>query len=375
MLTRTAAIAAAAALALPAAAETGPRDEVRVERVARGLEHPWALAFLPDGRMLVTERPGRMRIVAADGTVGPPLAGVPRVFARGQGGLLDVVLHPDFARNRLVFFSYAEPGEGGAGTAAAAARLADGATRLDDVKVIFRQIPKSSGPNHFGSRIVFGRDGNVFVTLGERFEYQRAQDFSIHRGQVVRLAPDGGIPEDNPFVRRQGYRPETWSVGHRNIQGAALHPGTGALWIHEHGARGGDEINIAEAGKNYGWPVISYGRHYSGAKIGEGTQKAGMEQPIHYWDPSIAPSGMAFYTGDKFPAWRGNLLVGALVARSVLRLELDGNRVVREVRMLRDLGKRIRDVRQGPDGYVYVVTDESDGEILRLVPAGVRRGD
>ncbi len=336
--------------------------------VASGLRNPWALAWLPDGRMLVTERIGRLRFVEKSGKLSKPIAGVPKVAFAGQGGLLDVAIDPDFKTNKLIYFSFSEPGGGGRGTAVARAVL-DGAA-LRDVRVIFRQFPKSGGGVHFGSRIVVARDGTLFVTIGERGQREKAQDPSINRGQVIRIHKDGRIPDSNPFVGRKGYRPEIWSYGHRNPQGAALHPETGKLWIHEHGARGGDEINIPEAGKNYGWPVIAYGRHYSGAKIGVGTHKAGMEQPLYYWDPSIAPSGMAFYSGDKYPKWKGNLFVGALAYRLVSRLELDGGKIVKEERILTELRERIRDVRQGPDGFLYVVTDGSAGRIIRLVPTG-----
>jgi glucose/arabinose dehydrogenase len=276
----------------------------------------------------------------------------------------------------VIYFAYTEPtpvpgGGRGARLAVARARLEPG--RLTGLRVIFRQVPPSDSPLNIGSRLVVARDGTLFVTVGDRFERQRAQDPSVNRGQIVRINRDGSIPRDNPFVGRKGYRPEIWSIGHRNPQGAALSPVTGKLWIVEHGARGGDEVNIPEAGKNYGWPVIAYGRHYSGAKIGVGTHKAGMEQPIYYWDPSIAPSGMAFYTGDKFPAWRGNLLVGALAYRLVARLTLDGEKVVKEERILNKLSERIRDVRQGPDGYVYLLTDAQDGRLLRLEPVGAWR--
>jgi glucose/arabinose dehydrogenase len=340
--------------------------QVRVITVARGLENPWGLGFLPDGRMLVTERPGRLRIVDKTGTVSKPLAGVPEVFARGQGGLLDVALDPDFQENGYVYLSFVEPGKGGGGTAAGRGRLME--DRLEDFKVIFRQVPKADTRVHFGSRMVFSRDKKLFITIGERGQRERAQDFSIHRGQVIRVMPDGTVPGDNPFAGRQGYRPETWSHGHRNQQGAALHPETGRLWTVDHGARGGAEINIPLKGRNYGWPVISYGRHYSGLKIGEGTRKEGMEQPVYYWDPSIAPSGMAFYTAERFSAWKGNLLVGALKGRMLVRLELKGEKVVREERMLQGLKERIRDVRQGPDGLVYLLTDSRDGRLLRLEP-------
>ena len=353
-----------------AAAEIYPSQhyDLRLVTVADGLDHPWSLAWLPDGRMLVTEREGRLRVVAADGAVSPPVEGLPEIADTGQGGLLDVLVDPDFAANRTIYFSFSEPGEGGQGTAVAAAELDGG--RLANLRILFRQLPKSGGGRHFGSRLVLARDGTLFVTVGERGERERAQDTTVNRGQIVRIHRDGRIPRNNPFIGKKGFRPEIWSYGHRNPQGAALHPRTAELWVHEHGARGGDEVNIVRAGRNYGWPVIAYGRHYSGGKIGEGTQKAGMEQPVHYWDPSIAPSGMAFYTGDRFPAWRGSLLVGALRYQLVARLVLDGEKVVAEERMLEELGERIRDVRQGPDGYVYLLTDESDGRILRLEPAG-----
>jgi glucose/arabinose dehydrogenase len=341
--------------------------ELRLTTVARGLDHPWGMAFLPDGRMLVTERPGRMRIVGPDGRLSPPLEGVPQVHARGQGGLLGVALDPDFEKNRRIYFSYAEPGEGGAGTAVARARLGEG--RLEDVSVIFRQRPKVDGSNHFGSRLVFGRDGTLYITLGERNQGERSQKLDEHLGKVVRINPDGSVPGDNPFVRRSGALPETWSYGHRNIQGATLHPGTGALWTVEHGAQGGDEVNTPRPGRNYGWPVITYGVDYGGGRIGEGTRKAGMEQPVHYWDPSIAPSGMVFYTGERYPGWRGDLFVGSLKFGLVSRLDLDGDRVVREERLFEDFDPRVRDIVQGPDGLFYLLTDESDGEIVRVEPA------
>ena len=341
---------------------------VRVETVARGLDHPWALEFLPDGRMLVTERPGRLRIVDSTGRISEPLAGVPEVEVGGQGGLLDVALDPKFSENRLVYLSYAEPVEGSAGTAVARGRLGEGG--LDNVHVIYRQQPKVQGGNHFGSRLVFAPDGRLFVTQGERFgPREQAQNLSSLLGKIVRIETDGSVPSDNPFVGKAGARPEIWSYGHRNVQAAAIHPETGRLWTVEHGARGGDELNHPEAGKNYGWPVITYGIDYSGARIGEGMAKEGMEQPVYFWDPVIAPSGMQFYTGDAFPGWKGSVLIGSLRG-ALVRLELDGGRVVREERY-RDGGleNRIRDVRQGPDGLVYVVTDEGDGRVLRVLPA------
>jgi glucose/arabinose dehydrogenase len=344
--------------------------DLAVETAAKGLDHPWALAFLPDGRMLVSERPGRMRIVS-DGKLSAALAGVPKVFASGQGGLHDVALDRGYAQNRSVYFCYAEPVGAGARTALARARLVDeGAPRLDAVEVIFRQDGPLSSGNHFGCRIVQAPDDALFLTTGDHFTTRdQAQNLANHIGKIIRIRPDGSAPPDNPFVGKAGAKPETWSYGHRNAQGLALHPTSGKLWEHEHGPRGGDEVNIVEKGRNYGWPVIGYGIDYSGAKIHASTRKEGMEQPLWHWVPSIAPSGMAFYTGDLFAAWRGNLFVGALAGQLLVRLELDGNKVVREERLLRELRERIRDVRQGPDGALWLLTDSSSGRILRLVPA------
>lgn len=363
----------AAGVATPAFAQAEPPrafagERVRVARFASGLENPWAIAFLPDGRLLVTERAGRMRVIARDGRVLAPIQGLPRVHASGQGGLLDVALDPDFAQSRLVFFSYAEPRPDGAGTAVARGRLSSDMTRLDEVAVIFRQTPSGTGNNHFGSRIIFARDGTLFVTLGDRYSLRdKAQDLSTTLGKVVRINKDGSIPPGNPFRDTAGARAEIWSYGHRNVQAGALNPRDGKLWTVEHGARGGDEVNIPEAGKNYGWPVITYGRDYSGAKIGEGTAKAGMEQPVFYWDPSIAPSGAAFYDAALFPRWKGSLFVGALADMSLVRLTLDGDKVTGEERL--SLDKRVRDVRQGPDGALWLAIDADDGEILRVVSA------
>jgi glucose/arabinose dehydrogenase len=352
-----------------AAADSLTRDgRFTLTAVSEELENPWGLAFLPDGRLLVTERPGRLRVVSTDGRLSEPLANVPQVYHRGQGGLLDVALDPDFASNRTVYLSYAEPGEDGAGTAVARARLSDAG--LSDLAVIFRQQPKVDGRSHFGSRLVFAPDGTLFVTLGDRFAYrEEAQNLANHFGKVVRINRDGSVPPDNPFVGRDGAKPEIWSYGHRNVQGATLDPATGRLWTAEHGARGGDEINRPEAGRNYGWPVITYGVDYSGARIGEGTAKPGMEQPVHYWDPSIAPSGMTFYTGDAFPDWRGDLFVGSLKFGYVARLDVEDGRIVGEERLIEDLDQRIRDVRQGPDGNLYLLTDEDEGAVLKLAPA------
>jgi glucose/arabinose dehydrogenase len=347
---------------------TSTAGVVVAENFVTGLVQPWGLEPLPDGRFLVTERPGRLRLVAATGQLSAPLAGVPPVYAQGQGGLLDVALDPGFATNNIIYLSYAEPGaNGSAGTAVLRAHLTPPA--IDSVRVIYQQTPKVVGGNHFGSRIVFAADGTMFITQGERFAYrEQAQDLSSDLGKVVRINSDGSIPRDNPFVSRSGVRPEIWSYGHRNVQAAALQPGTGRLWTVEHGAAGGDELNHPEAGKNYGWPVITYGRDYNGSKIGEGTVKAGMEQPVYYWDPVIAPSGMTFYTGDKFPAWKGNILVGGLASTALVRLVLHQDSVVLEERYLGELGERIRDVKQGNDGYIYVVTDAGNGRILRIKP-------
>ena len=344
---------------------------LNVETIAGGLANPWALAFLPDGRMLVTERPGRLRIVTRDGKLSPPVTGLPPIAARGQGGLLDVVPDRGFAQDATIYFCFAEPMSGGARTALARARLiAAEAPRLEDLTVIFRQEGPPSTGRHFGCRIVQTPDNNLFLTTGDHgSESREAQNLSNHIGKIVRVRPDGSVPADNPFVNREGARPEIWSYGHRNAQGAALHPVSGKLWMHEHGPRGGDEINIPQAGRNYGWPVIGYGIDYSGAKIHESTHKEGMEQPIIQWTPVIAPSGMAFYTGELFPRWKGNLLIGGLATRLVVRLELDGEKVVREERILHELGERIRDVRAGPDGALWLVTDNPAGRILRVTPA------
>jgi glucose/arabinose dehydrogenase len=357
--------------AAPAAAQVVRTDEesFRVVTVTERLEHPWALAFLPDGRMLVTERAGRLRVVDRDGKlVAQPVAGLPRIEEYGQGGLLDVALHPRFAENGLVYLSFAERGDGGYGTAVLRGRLAGGS--LEGVEVIYRQQPKSRGGRHFGSRLVFDRAGFLYVTQGDRGEQDRAQKPDDLAGKVVRLHDDGRVPKDNPFVGRAGTRPEIFTLGNRNVQGAALHPATGELWTHEHGPQGGDEVNVLRAGVNYGWPVITYGANYgTGTRIGEGTAKPGMAQPLHYWVPSIAPSGMAFYTGDRFTRWKGDLFVGALRDQLLVRLRLDGEKVAKEERMLQGAVGRIRDVRQGPEGFLYLLVDSSNGAIVRLEPA------
>jgi len=349
--------------------------QIQVETFADGLSHPWGAAFLPDGSMLVTERGGELHLVSPKGELSEPIPGVPEVDARDQGGLLDVALDPDFESNRLVYLTYAEPGEDGNGTAVARAELVEGeAPALENVEVIFRQQPKEDSTKHFGSRLIFAPDGTLFVGLGERSAGRfrgQAQDLDSHLGKVVRIHPDGSVPEGNPFVGRDGALPEIWSYGHRNIQGGALHPETGEVWFHEHGPRGGDEINIPEAGKNYGWPLVTYGVEYSGAPVNEGESEAeGIEDPIYYWTPSIGPSGMAFYTADAFPEWQGDLFVGGLAIPKLVRLELDGREVTGEEDLLADLGMRIRWVGVGPDdGALYLLTDEGDDAILRVTPA------
>ena len=351
------------------APERKTKQVLKVETLANGLAHPWGLAVLPDRRLIVTERPGRLRLIAKEGKVSAPIKGVPDVAAAGQGGLLDVALSTDFASSKVIFLSYAERREGGgAATTVARAKLVlEGESgHLDEVKAIFRQEPEATGGIHFGARIIPVRDGTLFITLGERGQRDKAQDLATHYGKVVRIKLDGSVPADNPFVKQAGARPEIWSYGHRNVQGAALHPGTSKLWTVEHGARGGDEINIALAGKNHGWPVITYGRDYTGLRIGEGTAKAGMEQPVYYWDPSIAPSGLAFYNSDRIPEWKGSLLVGALRGQALHRLILDGDKVVGEEVLLADQGERIRDVVVSPDGAVWLLTDSPQGKVLRL---------
>ena len=357
----------AGALALASLVATA--QAVRPHTVAEGLEHPWAVAFLPQGRFLVTERPGRMRVVQPDGSIGQPLRGVPKVDAGGQGGLLDVVLDRDFARNRQLFFCFSEPGDGGNSTALARARLADDQAQLEDVRVIFSQQPKVASRLHFGCRIVETPDGLLFLALGDRFQrMQDAQTLDNHNGKVVRLTKEGAAAPGNPFATRAGALPEIWSLGHRNVQGAALGPG-GHLWIHEHGPQGGDEINLPQAGRNHGWPVVTFGENYGGGKIGAGiTQAPGMEPPLHYWVPSIAPSGMAFLTSDRYGhSMKGNLFVGSLKFGYLARLELADGRVAREHKLLPGVG-RVRDVRQGPDGLLYLLTDSAQGKLVRVAP-------
>ncbi len=378
---RTGAAWALLAMALVWLAGTGPlaaaerlgtyesaEQRFHLVKVADGLEHPWALAFLPDGRMLVTERSGRLRIVVDGWLVPEPVAGVPAVWADGQGGLLDVALHPEFGENGLIYLSYASPSDDGDDAATAVARGRLAGDRLEDVEEIYVALPRDDGGRHFGSRLVFS-DGYLFVTAGERGDTDRAQDLGDPAGSVIRLHDDGSVPADNPFVGIAGARPELYSVGHRNPQGMARDAATGRIYAIEHGPKGGDELNLIEAGVNYGWPVITYGKSYMGFKIGEGTHKEGMAQPVHYWVPSISPSGLMIYDGDRFPAWQGSFFAGALSGELLVRLEVAGGKAVAEERMLEDLEERIRDVRQGSDGLIYLLTDHPDGMLLRLEPA------
>ena len=341
---------------------------IQVKTIAEGLENIWGMAFLPDGNMLVTERPGRMRIVSTDGKVGEPLAGLPDIYAQGQGGLLDVVLAPDFETSKRIYFSYSEPGKGGNSTAVSFATL--NGSKLENVTRVFSQQPKINSGAHFGSRLVWAPDGTLFITLGDRYsEKDKAQTLDNHQGKVVRIHADGTVPKDNPFVKTPGALPEIWSYGHRNMQGAAINPITKELWTGEHGPQGGDELNIDRAAKNYGWPVITYGENYGGGKIGEGTHKDGMEQPNYKWVPSIATAGFIFYTGDKFPQWKNNILLTSLKEKAFVRLVVDGEKVTKEERLLnKELNQRLRHVVQGPDGLVYLVTDESKAKIYQLSP-------
>ncbi|MBP6058634.1 MAG: PQQ-dependent sugar dehydrogenase [Nitrosomonas sp.] len=342
------------------------QTEFEIKLIASDLRFPWGMAFMPDGNLLVTERIGQLRVITPDGRVSEPIKGVPAVFAQQQGGLLDVALDPAFSRNRLIYLSYAEPEGSKASTAVARAELIDG--RLEKLQVIFRQLPKTEGAVHFGSRLVFAPDGNLFITLGDRGDYlEEAQRLSNYFGKVIRIRSDGSVPSDNPFVNNSQAKPEIWSYGHRSVQGAAIHPKTGELWIHEHGPKGGDEINIPQPGKNYGWPKASYGSHYNLMPIKDEHAEQGFEEPIYYWTPSIAPSGMAFYTGDQFPGWRGNLFVGALIGRHVSRLSTDGKKILGEEQLLMHT-TRFRDVEQGPDGALYLLTDEENGKLLKLTP-------
>ena len=347
--------------------DTAAQTKIMPEVVVSDLSYPWSVAFLPEGGYLITERDGVLKYVDMDGQQSS-VPGVPEVFAQGQGGLLDIALSPNFETDRTIFMTFSQGSVEGAGTSLYRAELAmagDGLA-LEDGQVIFSGNNKAYGGRHFGSRLAFAHDGSLFMTMGDRGDAPRAQETNDHAGSVLRLTQDGDPAPGNPFLGEGAYKPEIWSIGHRNPQSAAIHPETGALWTVEHGARGGDEVNTPESGKNYGWPVISYGRHYSGSKIGKGTEKQGMEQPIHYWDPSIAPSGMAFVTSDKYPAWQGDLLVGALRGQHLAKLDLDGQKVIGEERVLEGLEERIRDVRQAPDGWIYILTDSDSGQLIRL---------
>lgn len=359
----------ASAATISVKTETG---NIQVKTIAQGLENVWGMAFLPDGSMLVTERAGRMRIVSAAGKVGEPLMGLPPLYAKGQGGLLDVVLAPDFASSKKIYFSYSEPAGGDASelnsTAVSFATL--NGNKFENLSRVFSQHPKINSGHHFGSRLVWAPDGTLFITLGDRYsEKDSAQTLDNHLGKVVRINADGSVPQDNPFVNTAGALPEIWSIGHRNMQGAAINPTSKVLWTGEHGPQGGDELNIDEAGKNYGWPVITYGENYGGGKIGEGTHKAGMEQPVYKWVPSIATAGFMFYTGDKFPQWKNNILLASLKEKTLVRLVLDGDKIIKEERLLKnELGQRLRSVVQGPDGLIYLVTDEAKSKIYQISP-------
>jgi glucose/arabinose dehydrogenase len=348
---------------------TSEKHSFRLATLVTGLENPWSVAFLPDGRMLVTERAGRMRLVGADFRLDPkPIEGLPESVERGQGGMFDVALHPQYAQNGWIYWAYNAPGAGGWGTALARGKLQG--RRMTEVQVLFSMQPKTRSSQHFGGRIVFDKTGMLYLTLGDRGDKDRAQKLDDHAGSVIRLHDDGRVPADNPFAKRAGALPEKWTLGNRNMQGAALHPQTGELWTHEHGPQGGDEVNVMRPGLNYGWPVITYGVNYGlGTRIGEGQAKSGMVQPLHVWVPSIAPSGMAFVNGSQFPQWQGNLLVGALRGQMLVRLVLDGEKVLREERLLQGRAGRIRDVRMGPDGLIYLLSDGSDGALMRLEPA------
>ena len=343
---------------------------IQIKTIAEGLENIWGMAFLPDGNMLVTERAGRMRIVSTTGKVGEPLTGLPPMYAKGQGGLLDVVLAPDFATSQKIYFSYAEPAEGEASelnsTAVSFATL--NGNKLENLSRVFSQQPKINSGHHFGSRLVWAPDGTLFITLGDRYsEKDKAQTLDNHLGKVVRINADGSVPQDNPFVNTAGALPEIWSIGHRNMQGAAINPTSKVLWTGEHGPQGGDELNIDQAAKNYGWPVITYGENYGGGKIGEGTHKTGMEQPVYKWVPSIATAGFMFYTGDKFPQWKNNILLASLKEKTLVRVVLNGDKIIKEERLLKnELGQRLRTVVQGPDGLIYLVTDEAKSKIYQI---------
>ena len=358
----------ASAKVLEVTTETG---KISVKTIATGLKNPWGFAILPNGSFLVTERPGNLRIVTADGTIGAPISGLPEIVDKGQGGLLDLVLAPDYATSKKVYFSYSEPAEKGNANSTAVSFATLNGNKLENVTRVFSEKPKIDSAGHFGSRLVWAPDGTLFVTLGDRRSRKEdAQTLNNHHGKVVRINADGTVPKNNPFVNTPGALPEIWSYGHRNVQGAAINPTSKQLWTGEHGAQGGDELNLDQAGKNYGWPVITYGEDYGGGKIGVGTQKAGMEQPLNYWVPSIATAGFIFYTGDKFPAWKNNILLTSLKARTLVRLTLDGTKVLKEERLLtKEINKRLRHIVQGPDGLVYIISDESKGSIYQLSPS------
>ncbi len=371
LTTSKSSVVCCAALAWLVVSASVRAQEVRAVTIAEGVRMGWAVAFLPNGRFLVTERPGAIRVIEANGKIGAPIAGVPAVDYGGQGGLLDLITDSEFAKNRTIYFCFSEKGDGGNSTALARAKLTNDSRALTDVKVIFRQLPKVASRHHFGCRIVEARDGHLFLTLGERYQrMQESQTLDNHHGKVVRIGKDGSVPRDNPFVGRAGARPEIWSLGHRNSQGAAL-DGAGRLWTHEHGPQGGDELNRPEAGKNYGWPIITYGENYGGGKIGDGiTEKAGLEQPVKYWVPSIATSGLAFITSDRYgPQFKNSFVIGSLKFRYVTRVPLEGDKAGAEQRVI-DLGQRVRDIRQGPDGLLYVLTEDQRGKLVRLEPAG-----
>ncbi|GGD04439.1 PQQ-dependent sugar dehydrogenase [Aureimonas glaciei] len=377
-MTPTRYLAALAAASLPTTAFAvdqvvqSEAGDLQVTTLAEGLKSAWGMEFLPDGSLIVTEKGGTLRLVSADGTVGPAITGVPDVDAGGQGGLLDVALDPDFASNRFVYLTYSEEGDGGNSTAAGRGVLSDDGTRLEGFEKIFTQLPKYDGNKHFGSRIVFDREVHLFLGLGERSDTpirEGAQKLDNHLGKVIRINRDGSVPDDNPFVGEAGALPEIWSYGQRNIQGGALHPETGEVWFSEHGPKGGDEVNVVEAGKNYGWPLVSYGVNYNGTPVGEGRAEGeGLTQPVHQWTPVIGASGMAFYTADAVPQWQGSAFFGGLASRDLVRVAFDGRKVTGEERLLGDLGQRIRDVKQGPDGALYVLTDGAGGEIMRVAP-------
>ncbi len=370
------AVTTASGLAAPTAVPTvaqaqdvtrSAKAAYRLATLSRDLEQPWSIAFLPDGRLLITERPGRLRLFSNGRLERTPLSGVPKVYASNQGGLLDVCLHPEFVRNRALYLSYSAEGAGGAATVVARAEFTDGGLR--NVTPIFEALPRTSGGLHFGSRIAFDRDGLMYVTTGERYQMRRAQDLGDLGGKVIRLRDDGSVPSDNPFVGRAGARPEIFSYGHRNPQGLAMNPDSGRMWLVEHGPRGGDELNLLTAGANYGWPLVTHGIDYSGAKISDHKSLPGLQDPVRVWVPSISPSGLCFYTGQRFPGWRGSVFTGALSNEALFRIELDGERYRGEERLLVDRLPYIRDVRQGPDGLLYVVTHANDGGLFRLEPA------